>query len=371
MTRLPDEALRGIFVPMGCVGALSTSNVMMQQICFDEIIYQMGLDEKTAARAWEYIREGRLLLPAGLDAIIAGGVKRLERMSATAVKSAFSIVTGILFYDEFLSVAERRLFYDLSRRFGLSKYHADMVFSAHLSVFSMKYDQTIGVYRYQESSSGAETASAESTERTESAGGNAGSAGAADEADIREQMRQEALRRQEMRRQQFEAEARRQERMRRQEKAREDETKRRQAEFRRQQEESRRRFREEQKRREESFRQAQEEESGRRQEESRREQEERQREQESSQKRRRWWWNRTDDAPDDGDMSLAEAYRTLQCGRDDSDEAVRQAWRRLVGRYHPDRAASRGADQEEIARFNAIAARINAAWDVVRKERKL
>lgn len=388
---------------------------MMQRICFDDVMGQMGLDETISARCWDYIRQGSRLLPQQLVPLITAGIIRLNNVRNADVKNAFSVVTSILFYDQVLSVNERRLFYVLSRRWGLSKFQADMVFLAHLTAFSMKYAPETGEYVYQDGldaeggeadgsaaagsfsaregnlnrgavdgsgsesepgvrdASGAEAGVRYASGAEAAAGAGAGGKTAEEvrsESDLadgngfdqRWRRQAELLREQERLQEEYrraQEEDRRkvqEERKKRQEEERQRELKRRQEEFQRRMEESRRQFQEDQRRREESYRRAQEE----REKESRRQQ-----------KKRSWWWNRTDDEPDDGLMSLAEAYRTLQCGHDDSDELVRQAWRRLVGRYHPDRAASRAADAEEIARCNAIAAKINAAWDVVRKKRGL
>jgi DnaJ like chaperone protein len=57
--------------------------------------------------------------------------------------------------------------------------------------------------------------------------------------------------------------------------------------------------------------------------------------------------------------------------RDSSDEAVRLAWRRLMRENHPDSLASRGVPQEFVKRATDKVAEINAAWDRVKRDRKL
>jgi DnaJ like chaperone protein len=57
--------------------------------------------------------------------------------------------------------------------------------------------------------------------------------------------------------------------------------------------------------------------------------------------------------------------------RDITDEAVRAAWRQLMRENHPDSLASRGVPPEFIARASDKVARINAAWDRIKRERGL
>ena len=46
-------------------------------------------------------------------------------------------------------------------------------------------------------------------------------------------------------------------------------------------------------------------------------------------------------------------------------------WRRLMRENHPDSLAARGVPAEFIARANEKVARINAAWDRIKRERGL
>ena len=68
-------------------------------------------------------------------------------------------------------------------------------------------------------------------------------------------------------------------------------------------------------------------------------------------------------APDD-------PYVILDVPADASDEAIRASWRRLLAEAHPDRAASRGLPSEFIEVAQAKAAAINAAYDLVMRERR-
>ncbi|MEJ0045651.1 MAG: DnaJ domain-containing protein [Rhodospirillales bacterium] len=54
-----------------------------------------------------------------------------------------------------------------------------------------------------------------------------------------------------------------------------------------------------------------------------------------------------------------------------SDDAVRAAWKKLVRANHPDTLASRGVPPEFAADAGEKVAYINAAWDRIKRERKL
>ena len=54
-----------------------------------------------------------------------------------------------------------------------------------------------------------------------------------------------------------------------------------------------------------------------------------------------------------------------------TDEELRAAWLRLMRENHPDSLAARGVPAEFIARASEKVARINAAWDRIKRERGL
>jgi DnaJ like chaperone protein len=66
-----------------------------------------------------------------------------------------------------------------------------------------------------------------------------------------------------------------------------------------------------------------------------------------------------------------DPYTVLGVPRDASDEAVRQAWRRLMRENHPDSLAARGVPADFVKRATNKVAEINAAWDRIKRERKL
>ena len=67
----------------------------------------------------------------------------------------------------------------------------------------------------------------------------------------------------------------------------------------------------------------------------------------------------------------ADAYATLGVARSASDDAVRAAWKQLMRDNHPDGLAAKGVPPEFIARATEKVARINAAWDRVKRDRGL
>jgi DnaJ like chaperone protein len=67
----------------------------------------------------------------------------------------------------------------------------------------------------------------------------------------------------------------------------------------------------------------------------------------------------------------ADAYAELGVARNATDEVVRAAWRQLMRDHHPDGLAARGVPPEFVARATEKVARINAAWDRVKRERGL
>ena len=66
-----------------------------------------------------------------------------------------------------------------------------------------------------------------------------------------------------------------------------------------------------------------------------------------------------------------DPYATLGIPRAATDEAVRAAWKQLMRDNHPDGLAAKGVPAEFVARATDKVARINAAWDRVKRERGL
>ena len=66
-----------------------------------------------------------------------------------------------------------------------------------------------------------------------------------------------------------------------------------------------------------------------------------------------------------------DAYLVLGVSRSATVEEIRTTWKRLMRENHPDSLASRGVPAEFIERANEKVARINAAWDRIKRERAL
>ena len=66
-----------------------------------------------------------------------------------------------------------------------------------------------------------------------------------------------------------------------------------------------------------------------------------------------------------------DAYAVLGLARAATDAEARAAWLRLVRDNHPDTLAARGVPPEFVTRASDKVARINAAWDRIKRERGL
>ena len=70
-------------------------------------------------------------------------------------------------------------------------------------------------------------------------------------------------------------------------------------------------------------------------------------------------------APQQGE----DPYAVLGAARDASPATLRETWLRQVRENHPDSLAARGVPPEFLARSAEKVARINAAWDQIKRER--
>ena len=66
-----------------------------------------------------------------------------------------------------------------------------------------------------------------------------------------------------------------------------------------------------------------------------------------------------------------DAYAVLGLARTATDEDIRLTWRKLMRENHPDSLASQGVPPARIERAADRVARINAAWDRIKRERGL
>ena len=85
---------------------------------------------------------------------------------------------------------------------------------------------------------------------------------------------------------------------------------------------------------------------------------------------REWGWGAGSSGPYTYyNPQLDEAYRTLGITETATDDEVRQAYRRMALRYHPDRIASQGEEARQAAEHTLQ--QINQARDIIFKERGL
>ncbi|MFL1464174.1 TerB family tellurite resistance protein [Roseococcus sp. DSY-14] len=85
-------------------------------------------------------------------------------------------------------------------------------------------------------------------------------------------------------------------------------------------------------------------------------------------------WERARDGqarPGAGESPGLDPYRVLGLPADATDEQVRAAWRKLMRENHPDTLAARGVPPEFVKRATDKVAEINAAWDRIKRDRKL
>lgn len=64
-----------------------------------------------------------------------------------------------------------------------------------------------------------------------------------------------------------------------------------------------------------------------------------------------------------------DPYAVLGCSASATDEELRRAYRSQAKKYHPDLLRAQGLPQEMITRANEQMARINAAWDEIKRIR--
>jgi DnaJ like chaperone protein len=84
-----------------------------------------------------------------------------------------------------------------------------------------------------------------------------------------------------------------------------------------------------------------------------------------------WDRSRTGTTPRPPSPGEADPYAVLGVPPTASDEEIRAAWKKLMRENHPDTLAARGVPDDFIARANDKVARINAAWDRIKRGRGL
>ena len=68
-------------------------------------------------------------------------------------------------------------------------------------------------------------------------------------------------------------------------------------------------------------------------------------------------------------QSAVDPYSVLGCSASATNEELRRAYRAQAKKHHPDRLRAQGLPEEMVARANEKMARINAAWDEIRRAR--
>ena len=85
----------------------------------------------------------------------------------------------------------------------------------------------------------------------------------------------------------------------------------------------------------------------------------------------RGWDRASGAAPSRPSSGEADPYEILGIARSATGEELRAAWKKLMRENHPDALAARGVAAEFIEKATASVARINAAWDQIKRERGL
>ena len=83
------------------------------------------------------------------------------------------------------------------------------------------------------------------------------------------------------------------------------------------------------------------------------------------------WERASGAAPPRPPPDEADPYEVLGVARSASSQELRTVWRNLMRENHPDALAARGAQPAFIEKAHASVARINAAWDRIKRERGL
>jgi DnaJ like chaperone protein len=69
--------------------------------------------------------------------------------------------------------------------------------------------------------------------------------------------------------------------------------------------------------------------------------------------------------------SLEDAYKALGVNKDNSDQEIKRAYRKLMSQYHPDKLMGQGVPEDMIAVATAQAQEVQTAYDLIKKSRGL
>ncbi len=70
-------------------------------------------------------------------------------------------------------------------------------------------------------------------------------------------------------------------------------------------------------------------------------------------------------------LSLANAYKVLEINRWATQQQVKQAYRRMIGKFHPDKMQARGASDIEIIEAHDIVHDIKMAYEMLMKAKRV
>ena len=70
-----------------------------------------------------------------------------------------------------------------------------------------------------------------------------------------------------------------------------------------------------------------------------------------------------------GTSAIDEAYTVLDCTSDMSDEEIKRVYRQKCVEFHPDKLASKGLPDEFMQYANEQLAKVNDAYDTIKKSR--
>ena len=68
---------------------------------------------------------------------------------------------------------------------------------------------------------------------------------------------------------------------------------------------------------------------------------------------------------------LDDAYKALGVTKDNSDQEIKRAYRKLMSQYHPDKLMGQGMPEDMIAVATAQAQKVQIAYDLIKKSRSL
>jgi DnaJ like chaperone protein len=66
---------------------------------------------------------------------------------------------------------------------------------------------------------------------------------------------------------------------------------------------------------------------------------------------------------------LDDAYKALGMTKDNSDQEIKRAYRKLMSQYHPDKLMGQGMPEDMIAMATAQAQEVQTAYDLIKKSR--